>query len=369
MLSIGGTGMVAENMSDIPFMDRAWYQAWFDHLAGPAGWTGPPFGPDIDGCYIPLAWFRKFGLRFACLLGNYGPLRDVGVFNAAALPKCAEHFEVKGVGAGLRLGPTSDGSPNIATLLSTLRQRHWHVVSELIGHEWIIDWSEQGFSSYWASLSKKKTSRIDYYHRRMKKQGEVQIEHYHRENPADWTDVFAQLAHVESRAWVAERGEPRFMGKENQSYWRALLESGRFLHALHVWMTYFNGSPVSFLFALDGHRTRYLYANSYDMAVADHSTGSILWKMAFFDATERGLHRVNLGLGNSGYKTAWGAEPASRMMNYICFPPTVRGLLLSRLLLAKSRFQGAASATVSAFRKRHVRRGSEPSARGDSERE
>ncbi len=323
---------MVENTSDVPFMDRIWYQSWFNHRGKPAGWVGPLFGPEINGCYIPLAWIQKCKLRFACLAGSHGPLRDIGLFNPASLMACVKHLEKNGVGAALRLGPVSDKSSNISALLGVLRQRGWHIVADQIGFGWVIDWSEQGFDHYWTSLSKKKLHRIEYYHRLMERNGDVKIRHYRHSKADEWKQILADLADVEANSWIAENGEPRFLGADNQGYWLELCRSENFLRAANVWMIYFEGKPVSFLFALDGRYTRYFYSNSYNKSVSRYSTGSTLYKMAFLDAYQQGLKCMDLGLGNSGYKTLWGAKAANRVMNYLCFPPTLAGSFLSKIL-------------------------------------
>lgn len=336
--------------SDVPFMDRFWYQAWFDHLAVPAGWSGPLFGPDSDGCYVPLAWFRKSGLRFACLAGSYGPFRDIGILNPGALKRCAESLEEDGVGAALRLGPVKECSSNAAALVRFLRQRRWHVAVDHISNEFVVDWSSGGFEGYWGAVSSDLRRKINKYMCRMEANGPVDFVRHVGIEAQEGPRVFADLAQVESRSWVAARGEPRFLGAANQAYWCALLESQSFRRALRVWFLCLAERPVAFEVALDGESKRYSIAGSYDQEFASFRPGTVLLTRVLRDTDEDGFQQFDFGMGDGGYKSALGAKPVERVVDFLCFPPTGVGRLLYWLFRARAAVQAQRRLAAAAIR-------------------
>jgi hypothetical protein len=91
----------------------------------------------------------------------------------------------------------------------------------------------------------------------------------------------------------------------------------------------FNGEPVSFCFCLDCGDVRYILANNYAESVRRYSTGSVLYKHVFRQSVESGtVRRVNIGLGDPGYKSRWGAQPAFDLVDWIAFRPGPRGAAL-----------------------------------------
>ncbi len=146
---------------------------------------------------------------------------------------------------------------------------------------------------------------------------------------ADWCHVFGEVADVEGRSWVGDRGEARFLGEQNQAFWRTLASDPWMQRALKVWMIYFNRRPVSFCLALDAGRTRYIIANSYDPEIADFSTGSTIYREVITQAIAAGLTELHIGQGDSGYKSRWRAEDVGGLIDIVAFPPSVAGISLN----------------------------------------
>jgi CelD/BcsL family acetyltransferase involved in cellulose biosynthesis len=96
-----------------------------------------------------------------------------------------------------------------------------------------------------------------------------------------------------------------------------------------AWLMYFDRVPVSFCFCLDCGDTRHIIANHYAEHVQRYSTGSVLYLHVFRDAVESpAIRSVNIGAGDSGYKTRWGARPSFQLIDWIAFRPGAGGRLL-----------------------------------------
>jgi CelD/BcsL family acetyltransferase involved in cellulose biosynthesis len=111
-----------------------------------------------------------------------------------------------------------------------------------------------------------------------------------------------------------------------------------------VWLMYFRGEPVSFCFCLDCADMRHVVANHYAEHVRGYSTGSVLYRHMFRDAVESGvIRRVNIGMGDSGYKSRWGAQPSFALVDWIAFRPGARGRLLDLAQRLRRNFSHGAS--------------------------
>ena len=99
------------------------------------------------------------------------------------------------------------------------------------------------------------------------------IVHYNDNTIEEWAKIFEELATIENAAWVSETGEPRFSGTQNNLFWSHLTKDRWMRKAIHTWIIYHGGSPVSFCLAIDSADTRNIIANSYDSRVAEFSTG------------------------------------------------------------------------------------------------
>jgi hypothetical protein len=148
------------------------------------------------------------------------------------------------------------------------------------------------------------------------------LRHYNGCSPDEWREVFRDIRTVEAHSWVAQSGEPRFLGARNELFWETLLADEWFSQAIHAWLTYHQGTAVTFNLVLDSGHTRYGIATGYDARVAKFSTGAKIIHHVNCDAFTRGLRRVNRGLGDPGYKTQLGARALSSLVDVVAFCPS-----------------------------------------------
>lgn len=330
----GWDQLMQRTIPEYGFLRSIWYSAWANSYLPYGNWSGPIMFLSVgtpDGCsaVLPLATQKMAFLRFVSLAGPYMPFRD--------LPIDVEEPCIAGLLAdsvtglrnlvGLRLGPVDQRSPSALALVNALCRRGWKVSHHEVGRQFVVKLPSD-LKKYIASLGKKKIKRINYYWRKMQQAGPCELICHSELNEADWYQVFGEVADVEGRSWVGDLGEARFVGEQNQTFWRTLASDPWIQQSLKVWMIYFDGHPVSFCLALDAGQTRYIIANSYDPKVADFSTGSTLYKEVITQAITAGLTEVHIGQGDSGYKNRWRAKDVGGLMDIVAFPPGVAGVLL-----------------------------------------
>lgn len=322
------------------FLRPTWFQAWEGAFGNDRNWRVPIRYIHIcDGadssCILPLGMQHVGPFRFASLCGGYLPLRGIpycGEPRRLAAPLAAALKDVAPA-VGIRLGPVPDTDPLLVLLLPELERCGWKLMRKSIGSEFMLD-NPASLEAYKASLSIKRRKKVDYYWRKMNEAGPTELQHFNDAGEA-WPMVLGDIAKVEAASWVAQKGEPRFMGQQNQAYWAMLTADPWFSRAINVWLIYHEGAPVSFALTLDSGRTRYVIANGFDEQVASFRTGSKIYQELIFDAFSRGIVHINIGLGDSGYKSGWGALPGATLMDVVAFSPSMGGR--TALLLARAR--------------------------------
>jgi CelD/BcsL family acetyltransferase involved in cellulose biosynthesis len=322
------------------FLRPAWFRAWEGAFGNYRNWRSPIRYIHIcDGadssCIVPLGTQHIGPFRFASLCGGYFPLRGIpycGEPRRLAAPLAAT---LKGTASavGVRLGPVPDTDPLLALLLPALERYGWKLMRKSIGSEFVLD-NPASLEVYKASLSSDRQRKVDYYWRKLNEAGPTELRHFNDAGEA-WPMVLRDIAKVEAASWVAREGDPHFMGERTQVYWAKLTVDPWFSRALNVWLIYHGGEPVSFALTLDSGRTRYVLANSFDERVAKFSTGAKIYQQLIFDAFSRGIAQINFGLGDSGYKSRWGARPGATLMDTVAFAPSIGGR--TALLLARAR--------------------------------
>jgi Acetyltransferase (GNAT) domain len=320
------------------FLTAAWFEHWSRSFLPLNSWCGPLsylVARGHDGALIGLAPFamqKKAGIKFTSLGGYYSPFRSIVLADSArhvaaenlavALSESADCF-------ALRYGPVRADDEDFAALNAALVKRGWRLNAMPAGATVAVDLPTT-WDAFERRLGRKLRVSSAYYERKMQREGVVVIREFSGSNKVDWSGVIADLGHVEAQSWlVSETGNLRFLGDRNHRFWLGLLSQSEAGDHVRVWLMYWRGSPVSFCFAMDYGYVRYVLANQYSEAVRNYRTGSILYRYMFRDAIESGtVSTINIGAGDSGYKSRWGANPSFRLKNWLAFPPGVRGRLL-----------------------------------------
>ena len=323
---------------DSRFVTAAWIRAWAQSLLPDRGWHLPlQFWTVRDGdarlrAILPIAVQRKFGIAVAALGGLYWPFRsivmpddavnDAACALAGALTQSARMLV-------MRCGPVPERCAGTSALMSSLERRGWRIRCAPLGYTFASE-LPASWSAFEQQPGGRLAKRTAYYERRIGRDGALEIRMFGGAAEASWPDALRDIAAIERNSWQHRAGGvPRFAGARLQAFWTAILADARCARAARAWLMYFDGEPASFCFCLDSGETRYVIANNYAERVRGYSTGSILYRHVFRDAIESaGIRRIDIGLGDSGYKSRWGARPALRLLDWVAFRPGLRGRLL-----------------------------------------
>jgi hypothetical protein len=313
------------------FLRSNWFDAWTIYINDENSWQGNiqyEYVSCKNGCVLlPLAKQVVGPLSFTSLAGNFFPHRAfpfTGEPESAAVA-VADKISTVNVGSGFRAGPILFDEPFNEALLSELQKRHWKISINELGYSHRLVLPDEK-DQYLDTLTTKRKKKLRYYWNSINKQGDTSIVHTTGLSGTEWTKVFTDLAMIESDAWVSNKGEPRFIGESNIAFWNSLANDVWYQNALNVWTLYLDGIPVSYTIALDAGDTRHILANSYSESVAQFSTGSKLYTEMIFQAIESKVNFIDFGMGDSGYKGKWGAEPYRKIVDIYAFPRNLKGI-------------------------------------------
>lgn len=331
-------------------MSAAWYGAWGKRFLPHQNWRGPlrylsarnPNG--TLRAVVPLATQSQLGVSVSAVAGLYWPFRAPLISNAESNAACdalADALTGARSLVGFRCGPVPDTNFAVARLGDALMRRHWRVHRSQLGTGYVVDLPET-WDEFERRLGKQLRSNMKYYERKMAREGALEIRCCRGLRNLDWRDVLGDLATIECASWqFKEGGKLRFNGERNIAFWTDLLVDGEFGDSANAWIMYFDSRPVSFSFCIDCGDTRHVLANNYAEDVRAYSTGTVLYKHVFRDAiASRVIRRIDIGMGDSGYKSRWGAVPAFRLEDWIAFRPGLRGSALDAAWRMRGSFGG-----------------------------
>jgi CelD/BcsL family acetyltransferase involved in cellulose biosynthesis len=320
------------------FLRAAWFSAWAERLLPYESWRGPlrfVVARSADGSLraaLPLATQSQLGIPVASLGGLYWPFRSLLIAESGAEATCtavAEALTRSRLAMALRYGPVPDDDPGIARFGASLEAEGWRLHRAKVGTTYAVDLPDS-----WDDLERRfgkgLRTGIHYYERKLAREGALEIRRVTGAGAPGWKSAIDDMGAIERRSWqFREGGNLRFHGERNAAFWARLLVDGEFGDIAAAWVMRFDGEPVSLCFCLDCGDVRYILANNYAESVHRYSTGSVLYKHVFRDAIESGaIRRINIGLGDPGYKSRWGATPAFGLADWIAFRPGPRGAML-----------------------------------------
>jgi CelD/BcsL family acetyltransferase involved in cellulose biosynthesis len=322
------------------FLAYRWFQSWFTTQIPANRWRGPPYyyvafdGTGNPVGIVPFAHQRYGPFRLPTVAGYYFPFRG---------PLFAENLESEIASAlattmrssipfAFRVGPTCRGHRSIEALVSALRADGWTLIQMERGTEYVVDLPTTIERFRADNMSANLRSSTGRKYRRMLRQDGTRLERYSALTTEAWKTVIEDMADVEHRSWVGqESGFLHFRNSANAAFWLACLEEQRMSAATHAAVVYVNDRPMAFEFWFDSGDTRYFVAGLHDAAVAEHSPGFFLMQLMLEDAIERGLKRANLGQGDAGYKSRFGALPGELIDDWVAIRPGVGGRAIEAL--------------------------------------
>jgi hypothetical protein len=319
-----------------------WYDSWAQTCAIRPPWTSrirvleavSETGQTVG--LLPLAFRREKGVTFLSLAGYFQPVRGL-----LCLPEMAEVVCRALVGtlinecrdwSALRFGPFDTATQERLALVEQLRSvglrclvipRNRTIVAQNIPD------SFEEYARLW--LGHQFAKDIRYFERRLRREGHVDIRHFHNPQEPDITTLLEGCGEIERNSWLfGAGGNVRFQTDTDRDFWRqaisrSLSPRGQF----DAWVLYFNDKAVSFSVTITVGPYRYMIANQFDEAFKKHSTGSILYFHAFEDACRSGVRFVDFAPGDLHYKSRFGGKETDLRMEVLAFRRSLVGFLLA----------------------------------------
>lgn len=310
---------------DCSLFRKNWYDVWSNHNSDVIYAT---FTDEKQQSVIFPYFIKRLGpFNFASLAGNYFPRK--GLPYSSVSDELVDKFS-RYLGAlidisGCQLGPVKKGDPFIQKLVEKLSKDNWKLILKSTGFDYGMTVPES-VEDYMSSISKNRRKKTAYYLRRLEKTGVVDIRYHKSLNRHKWQQVFADLEAVESKAWVSESGDPHFIGTVRQSYWNELISDEWYREAFNAWVIYLDENPISYVAAIDVGSERFVLSSSFNKEYSDFRTGSILEiELMRMTIEQEKVTFINNGMGDSGYKGAWGNKEFQELYEIVAFPPTMKG--------------------------------------------
>ncbi|AUX68774.1 hypothetical protein CHX26_03940 [Porphyrobacter sp. HT-58-2] len=322
----------AHNLSGHGFLRAAWFGA------GITG-TGRTLlirrgGADTDAVLaaIPTVNFGPAIARARKVPGSYWPLRgaliasDCSVFELA---HALDHRAARALGPVWRVGPARCDDPGIAVLIDAAQLAGWTVLSRPAGTSWVID-LDQARRDGWPRASTAK--RLAKAERRLASLGTVAWRHVRGDGWND--DVLAELAAVEAASWIARTTDgsgAKFMSPAKRAQWRGALADPVLAQNLCATLLTIDGRTVAFSFDLDDGPVQYGIAGTYVSELGKYEIGKLANYRAVTDSIADGQSLMDLGAGDSGYKTQMGAVKGYDMADLLFVHSRTAAQVLARV--------------------------------------
>jgi hypothetical protein len=331
--------LTAAMTSATRFATAPWFDAWAKSFLPYQNWRPPVQYLTVRGGHgllravFPFATQKQAGISIASLGGFYWPFRSPVIpddSGSETFDAIARAFTGSSETLVLRYGPVPEAHPGVAGLNLALEAQGWRLRRLPLGATFAVTLPPT-WQQFEHNLGKSLRTNTRYYERKMRREGELEIRCARNGSGTRWAETIRDLGVIERSSWQGrEGGKLRFLGEHNHAFWTRLLAESGFGRLASVWLMYFKGAPVSFCFCLDCGNIRHIVANNYAEHVHGYRTGSVLYGYVFRDAVESAaIESVNIGLGDSGYKSRWGAKPSFALEDWIAFRPGARGRLLS----------------------------------------
>jgi len=270
---------------------------------------------------LPLAGFGPEAARLAAIPGCYWPFRGFPVCTDAS--DGAFDVLVDRLGQevnGLRIGPSYDGDPAVSELIAAAKRRRWVVLDRFVADSYLLDMAAAQSQGAWPRASTLKKNR--FHEKHLADHGALDWRFL---NGADLAvGGFDQLAAVEQKSWIAARtdgSDAKFTKSGHGAFWRQAAADPVIAEMMSAALLTVDGVPAAFSFDLNLGTLKYAIANSYDPAFAKHSPGRLLYYRNLVRALQQGMTRVDWGAGDSGYKSAIGAEPGPAIRDWLLLRP------------------------------------------------
>ena len=243
--------------------------------------------------------------------GAYWPFRGAPMDRAASVADLTSALGTRemrrALGPAWRLGPALADDPAVATLRHAAAQAGWHCLERPVGTLFCLDLVALRASGTWPSTKGRQKDR--WRVRQLEKTGPVRIAPF---TGADWTHATRDaIARIEAASWVGQLergGDTKFHDTAMRRFWEEAARDPAIAAMIRGAILWVGDTPAAFTFGLDAGDTRYCIANNFDRQFNKFSPGRVLLYHDFEAAADRGLARIDWGLGDGGYKQAMGAH-------------------------------------------------------------
>jgi hypothetical protein len=317
-------------------MGSAWWTAWARHLMRVEGWQGELRCVVVRDsnqkmrAFMPFAIHIYRGIPIPSLAGNYFPFRsfvmdpDPAVVSelARALRKRFWIF---------RLGPCPRNDTGLRTLVRELLKSSRLMLQRPAGTRFMLEDAQAARAEGWPKASLLK--RFQYYERRLAKRGDVKFETIDSESPLAIQKFLARAGEVEKRSWVAgdQRGDLKIAPRESMAFWSEILGDPGVARLCKLSLLSAGNQDLAFQLGLEFSGTKIIIANGYDESMAEFNPGSVaIWK-DIDGAMERGIVRIDYGVGDGGYKQRLGFKSGSELVDVLASCIAVPNLLSRRI--------------------------------------
>ena len=276
---------------------------------------------------------RRIGpLSVKQVAGSYWPFRGIPLAPRANRESLARALRAlrSEIGRIWRIGPLRADDPETRKLLDGARAAGWRTLERPVGQIFEIDLKTLKERGTWPSSrgAQKNRWRV----RQIEKNGPVAIRSF---TGSDWlTEDRDAIAEIERRSWVGQLeqgGDTKFADPAMRRFWEGICADPDLACMIHGMIMTVADRPIAFTFGLDCGPMRYCIANGYDQAFAKFSPGRVLLYADFEAAYERGIERIDWGLGDAGYKEGMGARPDAEMIDVLLVRPAILAALLRPL--------------------------------------
>lgn len=245
--------------------------------------------------------------------GCYWPHRSVSIAPIATSADLVAAFDApatrRALGPAWRLGPVAADDPALLRLAPAACAAGWTVLRRSLGHSFVVapGAPDNDGADAWPRRSTRR--RLANHERRLAAAiGPVTIRTV---TGADWdAGVLATLGGIEAASWVARDTDghgAKFLTADQRDRWTRVLADPVLADALSATILVAGDTPVAFSFDLAAGTVQHAIASGYDTRFANYRVGSLVTAHQFAHAAARGIARIDLGMGDSGYKQQMGA--------------------------------------------------------------
>lgn len=322
------------------FLRHGWFAAALVAYGGRARTLVASLG-EVPQVALPLVRRGPAVLGLAAVPGSYWPFR--GVPARVDAPEEAYRTLLSALAREVRVlrwGPVYDDDPVLSQLLVAARAAGWVAIDRWVARSFRLDMAALAADGGWPRGSTLRKNR--FHEKHLAAHGALDWQFV---SGPDWSeDLFAALAGVEERSWIAARTDgqdAKFTKAGHGAFWQAAARDPALAAMTQAAVLRIDGQAMAFSFDLDAGTLKYAIANSYDPAVGKHSPGKLLYYRNLVRSLGRGIEAVDWGAGDGGYKTTIGAVPGPAIRDWLLVRPGLSAAV-ARLLADRWRRSGHA---------------------------